>query len=109
MAEKLRYMEGRKRWNSKANEKQYLHNIEVKQLLVEDMRSRLEEHFGSKESVPGKVEDAIALGEKKLDERVKMLKMADKASWLAIDKYIADPLCTDAEDDRKWKGRAGKA
>ena len=62
-----------------------------------------------KESVPGRIEDAIKLGEKKLDERVKMLKMADKASWLAVDKYIADPLCTDAEDDRKWKAACKEA
>ena len=59
MAEKLRYMEGKKRWNSRANEKQYLHEIEVKQLLVEDVRKHLEDHFGSKESVQGKIEDAI--------------------------------------------------
>ena len=32
-----------------------------------------------------------------------MLRMADKASWLAVDKYVTDPLCLDDEDDRKWK------
>ena len=32
-----------------------------------------------------------------------MLRTADKASWLAVDKYVTDPLCLDDEDDRKWK------
>ena len=101
-------MEGRKRWNSRANEKQYLHNVEKKQSF-EDIRRHLEEHFGTKESIPGKIEDAIKIGEKKVDDRVKMLKMADQASWLAVDKYIADPLCNDAEDDRKWKAAMKEA
>ena len=92
MEEKLRQMEGRKKWNSRANEKQFMHNVEIKQILVEDVRSRLEEHFGAKDSVPGRVEETIALGEKKLEERIKMLRMADKVSWLAVDKYVTDPL-----------------
>ena len=29
--------------------------------------------------------------------------MADRVSWLAVDKYQADPLCDGEEDDRKWK------
>ena len=32
-----------------------------------------------------------------------MLKMADKVIWLAVDKYVADPLCNDEEDDKHWK------
>ena len=99
MAEKLKYMESRRRWNSLANEKQFLHEVKIKQLLVEDVRKQLEDHFGSRSAVPEKIEEAIKIGEKAIDERVKMLKMADKASWLAVDKYVADPLCSDAEDD----------
>ena len=29
--------------------------------------------------------------------------MADKASWLAVDHYVRDPLCSTEEDDHKWK------
>ena len=32
-----------------------------------------------------------------------MVRMADKASWLAVDKYVADPLCDNDKDDKKWK------
>ena len=67
------------------------------------MRKQLENHFGSTSAVPEKIEEAIKIGEQAINERVKMLKMVDKASWLAVDKYVADPLCKDAEDDRKWK------
>ena len=109
MEEKLRQMEGRKRWNSRANEKQFTHNVEIKQILVEDVRSRLEDHFGTKDDIPGPVSETISLGEKKLEERIKMLRMADKVSWLAVDKYVTDPLCKDAEDDRRWKAAIKEA
>ena len=32
-----------------------------------------------------------------------VLRMADRVSWLAVDKYQADPLCEGEEDDKKWK------
>ena len=32
-----------------------------------------------------------------------MLRMADKVLWLAVDKYVKDPLCENDKDDRKWK------
>ena len=38
-----------------------------------------------------------------------MLRMADKASWLAVDKYVADPLCDNDEDDKKWKAAVKEA
>ena len=103
LTEKMKYMENRRRWNSVANEKQYLHQVRVKQLCIEDVRKQLEDHFGLKKDVPEKIEEAIKIGEKEIDERIKMLRMADKASWLAVDKYVADPLCDNDEDDKKWK------
>ena len=103
MSEKLKYMEGRRQWNSAANKKQYLHQVRVRQLCVEDVRKQLEKHFGSKREVPQKIEEVIKLGEKEIDERIKMLRMADKVSWLAAEKYVADLLCDNDEDDRRWK------
>ena len=109
MTEKVKYMESKKRWNSLSNEKQYLHEVKVKQLAIEDVRKQLEDYFGSKKDVPEKIEEAIKLGEKEIDNRIKMLKMADKASWLAVDKYAADPLCDNDEDDKKWKAAVKEA
>ena len=49
------------------------------------------------------------IGEKEIDDRIKMLRMAEKASWLAVDKYAADPLCDNDEDDKKWKAAVKEA
>ena len=35
--------------------------------------------------------------------------MADKVSWLAVDKYVADPLCDNDEDDKRWKAAVKEA
>ena len=86
LMEKMKYMENRRRWNLSGNEKQYLHQVRVRQLCVEDVRKQLEDYFVSKKDVPEKIEEVIKLGEKEIDDRIKMLRMADKASWLAVDK-----------------------
>ena len=103
LTEKMKYMENRRRWNSVANEKQYLHQVRVKQLCVEDVRKQLEDHFGSKKDVPEKIEEAIKICEKEIDDRIKTLRMADKASWLAADKYVAGQLVDNDKDDKRWK------
>ena len=109
LTEKVKYMESKKRWNSLSNEKQYLHEVKVKQLAIEDVRKQLEDYFGSKRAIPEKIEGAIKLGEKEIDYRIKLLKMADKGSWSAVEKYAADPLCDDDEDDKKWKAALKEA
>ena len=45
----------------------------------------------------------VRKGEEKLDERIKMLKLADKGGWEAVDAYVTEPVCDDDEDDKKWK------
>ena len=80
MAERLKRMEGRKRWNSVSNEKQFLHQIRLRQLCMEDVRKQLEKYFGSRREVPQKIEDIIRIGEKEIDGRIKILRMADKVS-----------------------------
>merc|ERR1711989_124944 len=73
LTEKVKYMESKKRWNSLSNEKQYLHEVKVKQPAIEDVRKQLEDYFGSKRAVPEKIEGAIKLGEKEIDYRIKLL------------------------------------
>ena len=34
---------------------------------------------------------------------LKMLRLADKASWQAVDNYIKDPLCENDEDYKRWR------
>ena len=103
LTEKLKDMEGSRKWNSRSNEMQYLHCVKVRQVLVEDYRDSLEEHFGDRKKIPPKLELVVKKGEKEINERIKVLKMADRVSWSAVDKYQADPLCDGEEDDKKWK------
>ena len=60
--------------------------------MVDDYRLVLEEYFGGKKNVPVKMEAVVKRGEEIIDERLKMLKMVDKVSRMAVDKYVADPL-----------------
>ena len=46
------------------------------------------------------LKDIVRNGEKKIYERIKILRMADKVGWLAVDKYVTD-LCVNDEDDLK--------
>ena len=104
MEEKLRYLQNGRKWSSQANEKQYLHQCELRSIVVEDFHAVLEHYFGSKgKEVPASIEEVVKRGERKIDERIKCLRLVDKASWLAVDHYVRDPLCSTEEDDRKWK------
>ena len=107
--EKVKYIEGGRKWNSTANEKQYLHQMKLRHICVEDMRTVLETHFGSRQEVFEKIEEVVRKGEKEIDDRIKMLRMADKVSWLAVDKYVADLLYKDEENDKKWKAAVKEA
>ena len=70
---------------------------------MEDVRKQLEKYFRSKREVPQKIEEVIKLGEKEIDSRIKILRMADKVSWAAVEKFVSDPLCDNDEEDRRWK------
>ena len=62
----------------------------------------MEEHFGDKKKIPSKLVAVVKRGEKEINDRIKILKMADRVSWTAVDKYQADPLCDGDEDDKRW-------
>ena len=56
-----------------------------------------------KRKIPSKPVAVVKKGEKEINDRIKVLKMADRVSWSAVDKYQADPLCDGDEDDKRWK------
>ena len=72
-------------------------------MCVEDFRDGLEDHFGDKKKIPSKLVAVVKRGEKEINDRIKVLKMADRVLWSAVDKYQADPLCDGDEDDKRWK------
>ena len=78
-------MEGLRKWKSKSNEMQYLHQVKVRQLCVENFRDALEKHFGDRKKIPAKLQSLVKKGEKEINSRIKVLKMA--VSWAAVDKY----------------------
>ena len=59
--------------------------------------------MGTARKILSKLKSVVKKGEKEINNCIKVLKMADRVSWSAVDKYQADPLCDGEEDDRKWK------
>ena len=102
-------MESKKRWNTLSNEKQYLHEVNVKQIVIHDVLRLLEEQFGSKKGVPEKSTDALRKDNNEIAYRIKLLKMADKGSWSALERYAADPLYDDKETTKNWKAALKEA
>ena len=104
MSSKIMQLESGKRWKHKGNEKQFQFAAEVRGIMVDDLRVALEDWFGKNGgSIPSSIEDVVRKGEEKLDERIKMLKLADKGGWEAVDAYVTEPVCDNDEDDKKWK------
>ena len=81
LTEKMKDMEAWRKWNSKSNELQYLHQVRVKQIRVEDYRQVLEEYFGSKRKVPASIKAVVRKDEKEINGYIKVLRMADRVSW----------------------------
>merc|ERR1711873_19569 len=84
-------------------QKQDLHQVKVRQLCVEDFRLALEEEYGGKKNIPPKLVAVVKKGEREINKRIKLLKMADRHSWGTVERYQADPLCSGDEDDKRLK------
>ena len=82
---------------------EYLHAVKVRQIVVDDFCQALEDYFGDRRKIPSKIKSVVKKGEEEINGRIRVLRMADRVPWLAVDKYLADPLCNGEEDDRKWK------
>ena len=79
LASKITQLESGKKWKHKGNEKQFQFATEVRGIMVDDLRVALEDWFGKNGGViPLSIEDVVRKGEEKLNERIKMLKLADK-------------------------------
>ena len=61
---------------------------------VDEIRQTLEQEFSNIETlVPEFFEGIVRKGENQIKLKVKMLKVADKESWDALNKFLADLLC----------------
>ena len=63
----------------------------------------METHFGSKDKIPPSIAAVVSKGELLFAERFKHLRMADKASWSAVEKFQSDLLCGSEVEDKKWR------
>ena len=81
-----------KKFSKAGCEKQYRFNNELIDIFSIDMRRRLEDHF---EEIPGDLEELIREGEKKVEDRNHILKIADELGWLSVKKYEKDELARD--------------
>ena len=72
------------------------------QLCVGEVRKRIKEHFGSKE-VPGKIEEALRMCEREVDERTESLRMLIGALQLVTDIEVAACSFKKDGEDRRWK------
>ena len=104
MVSKITQLESGKKWKQKGNEKQFQFAAEVRGIMVDDLRVAMEDWFGKNSGlIPSSIEDVVRKGEEKLDERIKMLKLADKGGWEAVDAYVIESVCDNDEDDKKLK------
>ena len=62
--------------------------------FVDEIRQALEQEFSNMEKVvPEFFEVIVRKGENQLKLKAKMLKVADKESWGALNNFLADLLC----------------
>ena len=90
-------------WSKAGHQRQYKILQKLRGTYVTDLTKVLERVFGSTEDIPVDINTVCAAGEKLVADREKHLRMADNSSWLAVDKYITDPLTENESDEKRWK------
>ena len=86
-------------WKNKSCEFQYKYNDGVKDWIVEDLRRELERKFG--DEIPESLEEVVKKGEKLVDDRNFLVKMADELGWSAVGEFEKDELARDEKEEKK--------
>ena len=96
-AQKLKY---------KSNSRQFVHNAEVQDHLLDVIEYLSNEHVDPSAALAS-AKDALAAVQK----RQKLIKLADKseAGWLAVEEYESDELADDSDDEKRIKKAQEKA
>ena len=82
------YSRDKKGQSSGVDEEQHFSQFKVVQLCVVEVKKRIEEYFGSKE-VPRRIEEAVEVCKREIDERIRSLRMMIGASGLVADLEVA--------------------
>ena len=90
----------------KANAKQFLHNVEVGDLVGKVIEQLQKENTNHAQAIEF-ASRALA----SIQKRQKLIELADKseAGWLVVDEYESDELADDSEDDKKIRRAQDKA
>ena len=82
---------------------QYDFNTDLLQ-INEDLETSLKVEFNKKdEEIPASIQLLLEKGTSKLGERNKDLLRADDAGWEAVSLFHRDPLCSSADEEKRWK------
>ena len=81
-------------------EKQYKFNSKVMEVIGDDHRRILENHFSV---IPEDVENSIKKGEKLLRERNKHVRIADELGWDGLEKFEKEELAENADEEKRLK------
>ena len=90
-------------WAKEGNKRQYDVLQKIKGVFSLDLAKALEVTFGSGADVPSDISAVVAAGEKLIAARERDLRMADAASWLAVEKFTSDPLCANESEEKRWR------
>ena len=93
---------------SRTKEVQYFQQFKLIDLCVSEIRKRREEFFAFDE-VPRGIEEAMAMCERELEERIRSMRMLIGASTLLRDLEVAGDSCKRAGDVRRWKKAVSEA
>ena len=75
---------------------------EVRKAYSTDMRKVLRKVFGSA-GIPQVVCDQLAIGDKLVDDRIHLMKIADEYGWGALADFQKEELARSAEEERKLR------
>jgi hypothetical protein len=105
-ARKLQREADASRFKYKANAKQFLHNVEVEEMVASTVE-HLEKETPDQEQAVESAKKALALVQK----QQKMIKLADRSEvgWFVVEEYESDELTEDSEDDKNIRRAQDKA
>ena len=86
---------------SRSGELQFFQQLKVVDLWVSDIRKKSEEFFMGE--IPRGIEEAIAVCERELEERIRTLRMSLVAESLGRDPGVARDPCWRTGDIGQWK------
>ena len=94
---------GRTPWSKPGHQRQHEVLQKIRGVFVVNLAKALEATFGSRADIPLDILAVVAADEKSIATREPDPRMADSASWLAVEKFSSDPLCANESKEKRWR------